>query len=383
MFAGGAESYAVHLARRLVSEGWEVHLVGHSWDNDPPQAFFHPIRELPRWVPASVRILHFAFAHRRIVRGLDLDVVLGFGNTLQMDVYQSHGGVHRFSTIRKLEAVRNPALRLFKRLSLYVSPKYFARAWIEAAPFRLPRRPIVVAIAEMIRADMAEYFPVPANEIRLVYNGIDLRRFSANDSECAPDLRLQLGLDQRVIFLFMAYDFRKKGVRYLVEAAGRLRSRVDPGAFGVAVVGGSPPKELESLVAGLNLEKTVVFHGPTREPEKLYAACDVFVLPTFYDACSLVVFEAMAAGLPAITSRFNGAAGVITHARDGMVLQNPRDPEELANCMEAFLNEAFLGQASARARMTAQHYTIERNHAQMLAILEEAAERKRTRHVDR
>jgi UDP-glucose:(heptosyl)LPS alpha-1,3-glucosyltransferase len=377
--AGGAEAYAVDLSQALIDRGWKVHLYGHSWDGEPAGATFHEIPRLSSWVPPSLRIIHFALSHRRKVAEDDYDVVLGFGNTVAMNVYQSHGGVHRCSTMRKLTAVRNPAMRLLKTLSVFLSPKYYARAWIESAPFRVKPRPALIAISEMVREDLARHFQVPVQEIRLVYNGIDFRRFSASPPSGAANLRARLGFDREVLFLFMAYDFRKKGVRYLVEAAGELFRRVGPGKFGVVVVGRTPPLPLKRLVSKLHLDDTVVFPGPTREPEAHYQSCDVFVLPTFYDACSLVVFEAMAAGLPAITTVFNGAAGIISHGIDGMIAKDPRDINELADAMQRFLDPALLQSASAAARSTAEHYTLEANHAQMIEIMDEVASRSGSR----
>ncbi|MBI5571995.1 MAG: glycosyltransferase family 4 protein [Desulfomonile tiedjei] len=372
--AGGAESYAVELARTLVSHGWEVHMYGHEWDGEPAEAFFHPIARLPKWIPPSIRILHFAFTHRRMIAREHFDIVLGFGNTLAMNVYQSHGGVHRLSNLRKLEAIRNPFLRAVKAMALLATPKYHARAWIESAPFRMQQRPVIIAISDMVRQDMADYFRVDKKTIRLVYNGIDHARFVAPGGPTRDQLRQRLGFGQNeVLFLFMAYDFRKKGVRYLVEAAAKLRHKVGPGSFGVVVVGNHPSPLLSTLVRRLNLDGTVKFPGPTREPEAFYAACDVFILPTFYDACSLVVFEAMAAGLPVISTVFNGASGVLTEGADGAVLKDPRDIDAMAASMERFLDPEFLEAASSAARETASKYTLENNHRQMLDILAEVS----------
>jgi UDP-glucose:(heptosyl)LPS alpha-1,3-glucosyltransferase len=372
-FAGGAESYAVELARTLVSEGWEVHLYGHSWDGEPAQAVFHPIPRLPRWVPPSVRILSFAFHHRKMVSQERFDVILGFGNTLKMNVYQSHGGVHYWSSVRKLQAVRNPIFRFFKTLALFAAPKYHARAWIESAAFRMPQRPVIIAIADMVREDMADYFHVDKGSIRLVYNGIDQARFGRQVQERRVEIRRALGFGHDdVLFLFMAYDFRKKGVRYLVEAAAKLRDMVGPTGWGVVVVGRPPSPVLTRLVQQLDLTGKVAFPGSTREPEHFYQACDVFILPTFYDACSLVVFEAMAAGLPAITTQFNGAAGIITDGVDGAVLRDPRNTDEMAAAMQRFLDKQFLQRASAAARKTAAQYTLDNNHRAMLEILRDA-----------
>ena len=202
----------------------------------------------------------------------EYDVVLGFGNTVAMNVYQSHGGVHQCSTMRKLRAVRNPAMRLLKSLFAFLSPKYFACAWIESAPFRINPRPALIAISEMVRQDLSRHFRVPEQDIRLVYNGIDFGRFSAIPPSTATNLRSRLGFDREVLFLFMAYDFRKKGVRYLVEAAGELSRRVGPGKFGVVVVGRTPPLPLQRLVRKLHLDDTVVFLGLPVSPRPITIA---------------------------------------------------------------------------------------------------------------
>jgi UDP-glucose:(heptosyl)LPS alpha-1,3-glucosyltransferase len=375
--AGGAEAYAVELARTLVSEGWQVHLYGHSWDGEPEAAVFHHIPRLPRLFPPSVRILDFALRHKRMIQSEFFDVILGFGNTLTMNVYQSHGGSHYHSNVRKLQAVRNPILRALKKLAIFATPKYHARAWIESAPFRAMEKPVVVAISEMARSDMADYFKVNKESIRLIYNGIDQTRFGRRSEGRGHDFREKLGFRDEVLFLFMAYDFRKKGVKYLIEAAARLRDRVGPGKFGVVVVGRPPYPSLRNLVKKPALSDVVVFPGSTREPETFYQACDVFVLPTFYDTCSLVVFEAMAAGLPAITTVFNGAAGIITHGSDGLVLSNPRDIHEMSSAMERFLHRAFLASASEAARHTAGKYTLQENHRQMIDIFEEVSGARR------
>ncbi len=366
--AGGAESYAVGLAETLVREGFDVHLYGYSWDGEPAGAVFHPIRRLPRWVPPSIRLLDFALQHRRMTAVENFNVILGFGNTVAMNVYQSHGGVHYISNIRKLQAVSNPLLRSLKKLALFTSPKYHVRAWIESAAFRMRYHPVIIAISEMVRQDMAHHFGINPDEIKLIYNGIDYAKFSTRGSGRNGALRRQWGFDKEILFLFMAYDFRKKGVRYLVEAAWRLREKVGTTAFGVVIVGGPPSLQIRRMIRQLNLSDTMVFPGPTTEPEAFYQACDVFILPTFYDACSLVVFEAMAAGMPAITSRFNGAAGIITEGKDGMVLEDPRDTDEMSNAMMSFLNGEVLQEASAAARLTASNYTIGTNHRQMIDV---------------
>ncbi len=371
-FAGGAESYAVELSETLVQRGWEVHLVGQSWEGLPQGAVFHQISKLPKLVPPSLRILHFALRHRSIVRKLRTDIVLGFGSTIEMNVYQSHGGVHFFSSLRKLRAEANPFARLVKTVLTFLSPKSLVRSWIESAPFRMKNRPIIIAISDMIRDDICQRYALTQEDVELVYNGVDLEKFAKDrDWDSRKVLRRDLGFGpERILFLFMAYDFRKKGVKHLIQAAARLRNKVGSKSFGVVVVGSKPSPALLSLVDSMDLDSIVIFRGPTQNPEAYYNACDVFVLPTFYDACSLVVFEAMASGLPAITTRHNGASGIISDGRDGMVLEDPLDFAKMATAMERFLDIPFLETSSSLARQTASRYSKEANHDKIILIFE-------------
>ena len=92
------------------------------------------------------------------------------------------------------------------------------------------------------------------DEIRLVYNGIDPSRLGAVKADRRQELRKSLGFDDEVLFLFMSYDFRKKGLGSLVEAAARLRDRVGTGRFGVVAVGAQPSPLLQRLVNNLQLK---------------------------------------------------------------------------------------------------------------------------------
>jgi len=100
-YAGGAESYAVSLTASLIENGWDVHLFGETWDGEPEAAVFHKIN-IPKYIPAWLKMVLFALNHKRAVKNQGFDVIMGFGNTLHMNVYQSHGGVHWLSTKKSL-----------------------------------------------------------------------------------------------------------------------------------------------------------------------------------------------------------------------------------------------------------------------------------------
>lgn len=372
-YAGGAESYAVSLATFLIENGWEVHLFGESWDGEPEAAVFHEIT-IPKYLPAWLKIILFALKHKRAVINQGFDVILGFGNTLYMNIYQSHGGVHWFSTKKKIYSEKSKIKRAIKRLTILLSLKQWARAWIESAPFRLDPRPRIVAISQMIKKDMASFFRVKSTEIKVVYNGVDTSRYNQSlRYELRGPLRRQLGIrEDEVIFLFISYDLKKKGIEPLVEAASQLK-RMGNTNFRVIAVGGLPYRALSRQVKALNIEDKILFTGPVRSTKEYYANSDVFVLPTYYDACSLVVIEAMASGLPSITTTANGAAGIITDGKDGYVIPHPPGSPDLAKKMQLLLDDEKRQEMSREALRAGRSYSEEKNHQEMMRILGEAA----------
>ena len=374
-YAGGAESYAVSLASTLIENGWKVHFWGESWDGEPKDALFHEIH-IPRFLPAWIKMLLFAWKHKKMTEKQHYDVVMGFGNTIYMNVYQSHGGVHQLSTARKVYAENNVIRRVAKRIIIFLSIKQWVRAWIESAPFRLNPRPRIVAIAHMIKKDMESFFHTNPDEIKIIYNGVNTGKYNISlRQRMRGQLRDQWGVSENdVVFLFVSYDLKKKGIEPLAEAAAKLR-RSKKDNFKVIVAGGQPYRSLIKLIEHLGLQDIFIFAGRIKYIEEFYANSDVFVLPTYYDACSLVVIEAMASGIPSITTIFNGASGIIADGKNGYILSHPPDPSDLADKMHLLMDKEKRRRMSEEAFRTGQEYSTERNHREMMKVFDEAATR--------
>src|SRR5581483_8332591 len=142
--------------------------------------------------------------------------------------------------------------------------------------------------------------------------------------------------------LIAAMNYRLKGLEPLLYACRRLlqrsefRGRTVP--FRLAVVGDPQFGRYEGLARRLGIDKHVHFVGHCAEMRNAYFAADFLVHPTFYDPCSLVVLEALACGLPVITTRFNGAAELLHPPQEGYVIDDPHDHDQLAWCMMQFLD---------------------------------------------
>jgi UDP-glucose:(heptosyl)LPS alpha-1,3-glucosyltransferase len=121
----------------------------------------------------------------------------------------------------------------------------------------------------------------------------------------------------------------------------------------------------------------VRFLGYCPDTRDCYFAADFLVHPTFYDPCSLVVLEALACGLPVVTSRFNGASELLSPPREGYVIDDPHDHGRLAWCLSQLLDPVRRAACAQAARQAAQGWTFEQHYQQLLQVFGEAAARKK------
>lgn len=367
---GGAEQWTYQFARQAIAGGHELHVLASQF---APAALELGI--YPEHVPVGLSKTGFAVAAETVAARLPLDVVLDTGCGSGGDVFQPHGGSRTASFEQNL--LLAPAwLRSGKRLAARWLPRYAEFRQLTARQYGDPRR-TYVAISRMVADDLVRYHGVSRSQIRLVYNGVDTARFTParRALERAP-LRARLGVaDQETLLLIVAHNFRLKGVPTLLRATQRWRRA--GAAARVVVVGGKRTASYEALAQRLGVAEAVTFVGSVDDPTAYYAAADVYVQPTFYDPCSLVVLEALASGLPVVTSRFNGAGELITPGREGYLIDNPADADELAQAVEPLFSPAHRAQLSRAARELAEQHPFERNTREMLAVCEAVAGRRR------
>ena len=166
------------------------------------------------------------------------------------------------------------------------------------------------------------------------------------------------------MILFVSNNFRMKGLNVLIKALAHVK-KGSPLPFKLLILGRDDQDSPLRLAREKEMIEEVIFAGSTNEPEKYYGASDLLVHPTFYDACSLTVLEALASGLPVITTHSNGAGGIITQGQEGFVISDPWQDQSLAETISFFLNREKLEKASIAARRLAESYSLERNWREM------------------
>jgi UDP-glucose:(heptosyl)LPS alpha-1,3-glucosyltransferase len=362
---GGAERSMAELMGFLSKAGHEVHIFSHRFGMVANSLFLHRVPVIP--FPKSLRVLSFAWRCHHMMKSEDFDVIIGVGNTLQADLLQPRGGVHWSWFWKGLQAYENPLIWLAKFLGRILSPKQWAQGIVEDAPYRKASK--IVAISEMVKRDIVNHYRIPDERIDVIYTGIDTR-FKPRSGKLREEIRRRYAISpDEFVVLFSSQNYRLKGLKYLIRALAlvkREKKRVK-----LLILGKDRKDPYERLAHRLGCEEEIVFAGWVKEPEKYYAAADILVLPTFYDACSRVVLEALASGLPVITTRSNGAGWIISEGKEGFVLDDPRDVGTMAEKILYLSDPRRLKEASVAARRLAQQYSQQRCYQELLQVLQD------------
>jgi UDP-glucose:(heptosyl)LPS alpha-1,3-glucosyltransferase len=222
-------------------------------------------------------------------------------------------------------------------LGRVLSPKQWVSGWIENAPYRRKNLPRIIAISDMVKLDIMRWYGIPEDQIDVIYNGVDIERFNPRNRRYREEIRKRYEIGEEVVLLFVSNNFRMKGLGFLMRALADIKKEDHP-PFKLLILGRGRKGPYLRLSKKLGISEEMVFAGSTDEIEKYYGAADLLVHPSFYDACSLTVLEALASGLPVITTSSNGASGRLRQGEDGWVTQKPTDVNQLGQVIKKYLD---------------------------------------------
>jgi UDP-glucose:(heptosyl)LPS alpha-1,3-glucosyltransferase len=261
---------------------------------------------------------------------------------------------------REIASYDNPRERQLKAFLLKNSMNQSVQQRIAEFPIKQNRYKRIVAISDMIKRQMMDYYAMSENNVDVVYNGVDIHRFTPSRIDPGGPLKI----------LFSAGNFRLKGLSPLLSALGELTRETR--SLQLLVMGRGRRERYNALIEKLNIQDHVTFLGERANPETVYQEAHILVHPTFYDACSLTTMEAMASGLPTITTKWNGASALIS-ADEGYVIDEPRNTAALCDAIRNLFDEDKRQRMGKAARSKMEKYTMERNMEQIEQILRKAA----------
>jgi UDP-glucose:(heptosyl)LPS alpha-1,3-glucosyltransferase len=361
LLQGGAERYAVDLSRALVNAGHEVHIVANRYESDgPPGIHFH--RVTMRHKPAWLRVISFCRGARRVIAKEDFDVIYALTQIYPQDMYLTGGGVYRHWM-----RIRYPFV-IARWLAYLIKPIHLANVYLERQLYAAKNNRIIIANSLLCKEHVQKYYGVPEDRIKVIYHGVDHEIFNPQRAGLArTQTRQSLGIDSEApVLLFVSHNWKRKGLSVLLRALGSVRSAARK--FELVVVGRGNPKAYMKLIETLGLQGRAHFIGHTDEILRYFGIADMVVLPTQYDSFGNVCIEAMACGIPVVSSSSSGVAELIRNGENGYVLKNADDYMELSNILQFCVDPDKLKKMGHAARETSLAYTPMKNALQTLEV---------------
>jgi len=357
-YFGGAESFLTRFMGGLIESGHEIDLFSSGWEKMDGVT----LHKVSAGGPRFLRPLFFAINAERAIKRARPDIVISLERAWSQDIYRAGDGCHREWLIQK--ARFSP---WWKRLSTRLNPLHIVLFYLERRLFESKMLKKVVANSEMVKADILRHYQIPPEKITIIRNGIDAAAFIG----AGPDgrLRAELGIDEEaVMLLFVGSGFERKGLMHAIRALPHLKGKGD---IRLVAVGKGRAGRYEKEAERLGVRKNVVFTGPRKDVARFYQAADIFILPSIYEPFSNACLEAMAAGLPVITTKANGFSEIIKEGLTGAVVDDPANSREVAAAVEKFLDEKTRAQDREAAKKEAGQYTIDNTVNAFMKLVEE------------
>lgn len=369
---GGTERYLDGLAAFLAARGHEVTIVCRSHAAAPhPAVRFELLRGLA--LGGAWRTWSFARAVERHLAARPYDLVLGLGRTWSQDALRLGGGCQR----TYLELAHRATLTTRDRLLGSGAWKHHLAVRIEERALASPELHVIVN-SHMVRRDVEARYGLARERLSVIHNGVDLERFHPRRRALeGAAKRRELGFEANdCVVLFLGTGYARKGLDLVLEAFPALLA-ARPAARLLVAGFDSAHARYAARARELGLAGRVRFAGGTLAPEGLYAAADLYVLPTRYDPFANSTLEALASGLPVVTSTANGGAELLDAGLQGEALELGAGPGGLAEALARWCAPERRAAGARAARARAEEHGQEAKFAAAEELLTRLAARPR------
>jgi UDP-glucose:(heptosyl)LPS alpha-1,3-glucosyltransferase len=354
--SGGAEAYLRRLAKGIVDLGHDAQLIAtNDWPaNEWP---FGPIKYL-----TTTSAIGFADELENVRPQIGCDVLMSLERVWRCDVYRAGDGVHR-AWLNRRRKFEMPLQRFVRG----INRKHQEILKLEEALFAKSGAGRVIANSQMVKNEIVELYHYPADKIDIVRTGVPLDQFrfdSAQREKSRAELELK---SDEIALLFAGSGWERKGLRFAIEAFELCRDhKLRLLVAGRGDARGYKPKRFFT-------HEPVRFLGEVADLRPIYAAADIFILPSIYDPFSNACLEALASGLPVITTRDNGFSEIIENGIHGSIVDLPNNVMALRDAIRFWSDEARRVKARSTNTGRAAEFDISKNVEATLKILVQSA----------
>ncbi len=351
---GGAERF---LARAIdaLKDDVELTIFTRKWQE---QNGVHVVKcNPPKWSRVS-REKGFAKKVCQSISQKEFDLIQSHERVPCCDIYRAGDGVHK-EWLKQRDRIISPIARFITKITPFHN--YALKA--EKRLFNSPQLKAVICNSKMVRDEIAQYFPAAAKKIHVIYSSVDFSIFSAELKQHRDKIKEELGISEHeTTFLFVGSGFERKGLAAAIKALAKTEKTK------LIVIGKDKHQiQYQKLADQLGLNDRVLFLGVKNDVTSYYGAADAFVFPTLYDPFPNVIIEALATGLPVITSTKCGAAEIIEHGTDGFVCDS-LDTDSIAEFIKYLQNKTVLHNMSIAALKKAKIFSTENMTEKLTAL---------------
>lgn len=347
---GGAERFMERAIQSLQTSKMELTLITRRWDNE----VIDNTRKLlcnPFYIGSLWRNWSFIRCACRTLRHESFDLVQSHERLPCCDIYRAGDGVHR-EWLKQRQRVLGFWGKLGIKLSLY----HYHILHAEKALFHSPQLKQVICNSNMVKTEIQHYFGLPDDKFCIIYNGVDTEAFHPRLKQAFNiEFRTKYQIPEKAtVYLYVGSGFERKGLDVVIKAFAHL-----PATAHLLVVGKDrAAKHYQQQANKLGVAARTHFVGGQKDTKPFYGMADVFVLPTLYDPFPNAVLEAMACGLPVITSTKSGTAELIEHGRNGYVF-DALQITDISQAMQNLMHSEVRSAIGQQAHMTVQRLTLE------------------------
>ncbi|MEG3132262.1 glycosyltransferase family 4 protein [Rouxiella sp. T17] len=356
---GGAERFISRALEALDDQNLELNVITRQWQGDVKPGW--KVHICDPWKLGRIsRERGFANAARSLWQKEDFDLVQSHERIPGCDLFRAGDGVHR----RWLEQ-RARILPSWKGKQLFADRYHRYVMQAEQQMYAAPELKAVICNAEMVKQEIINEFGVPADKIRVIYNAIDSQRFLPPSEAERQALRAQHQVPlTATCLIYVGSGFERKGLEAAIRA-------IAPTDRHLLVVGkDKDQKRYQALCATLGCSHRVHFFGMQTSTLAFYQMADALLLPTLYDPFPNVILEAMACGLPVITTPTCGGSEFIVQGSNGFVC-DALDIKALEAAVMALPKQALGSIEGEKARETILDCTPQKLSSQLISLYQE------------
>jgi len=348
---GGSGVVATELGKALADQGHEIHFITYS---QPVRLGAAHKRIRYHEVNVSEYPLFYYPPYESVLASKMVDVVK-YENLDLMHVHYAIPHASAAITAKMVlaeEGIKLPVITTLHGTDITLLGK--DASFEPVISFAINKSDAVTAVSQSLKNDTYKLFGIN-QEIEVIPNFLNAEHESI---ESSPDLRREYATDQERIIIHMSNFRPVKRILDIIEVFARVQPVV---ASKLILLGDGPERSrAEQKCRELNIAEHVTFVGNLKQPQELLGIGDLFILPSESESFGLAALEAMAAGLPVISTNTGGLPEVNRHGVTGMMSDVGDIEDMVKNCIYLLEDSTRLSRFKSQAIRRAQDFSIDK-----------------------